>query len=63
VFDFATLWRGLPMRALADEATLKTPYAGKNGDEWIEGGTSIQFLNDKFRTIQYSARNDRCSRR
>lgn len=46
MFDFATLSR-VADEALA-ESYVKNPYAGKNGDEWIEGGTSIQFLNDKF---------------
>jgi hypothetical protein len=46
VFDFATLSR-VADEALA-ESYVKNPFAGKSGNEWIEGGTSVQFLNDNF---------------
>jgi hypothetical protein len=61
MFDFGVVER-VADETLADEYA-KNPFAGKSGNEWVEGGTSIQFLNDKFRAVQYSARNDRCNRR
>jgi hypothetical protein len=46
MFDFGVVER-VADETLADEYA-KNPFAGKSGNEWVEGGTSIQFLNDKF---------------
>jgi hypothetical protein len=46
MFDFGVVER-VADETLADEYA-KNPFAGKSGNEWVEGGTSIQFLNDNF---------------
>jgi hypothetical protein len=46
MFDFNTVEK-VADEALADEYA-KNPFAGKSGNEWVEGGTSVQFLNDNF---------------
>ena len=46
MFDFGVVER-VADEALADEYA-KNPFAGISGNEWVEGGTSVQFLNDNF---------------
>ena len=46
MFDFNTVEK-VADETLADEYA-RNPFAGKSGNEWIEGGTSIQFLNNNF---------------
>lgn len=46
MFDFGVVER-VADEALADEYA-RNPFAGKSGNEWVEGGTSIQFLNNNF---------------
>jgi hypothetical protein len=46
MFDFGVVER-VADETLADEYA-KNPFAGKSGNEWVEGGTSVQFLNDNF---------------
>lgn len=46
MFNFGVVER-VADEALADEYA-RNPFAGKSGNEWVEGGTSVQFLNDNF---------------
>lgn len=46
MFDFGVVER-VADEALADEYA-RNPFAGKSGNEWVEGGTSIRFLNNNF---------------
>ena len=54
MFDFNTVEK-VADETLADEYA-RNPFAGKSGTEWVEGGTSIRFLNNNFG--QYSTAQD-----